>query len=806
MFVSYKWLQQYVDIDGLTAEQLADKITKAGIEVEGVELLNQGATNVVVGYVMEREKHPEADKLSKCLVDVGEDEPVQIICGAKNVAQGQKVAVAKVGARLPGGLKIKKAKLRGEASHGMICSLTELGIEGKLVPKEYAEGIFVFPADAEVGADATQQLNLDDQVLELGLTPNRADCLNMLGVAYEVAAILGKEVKMPKIELQETNEKASDYISIRVDAPEQNPLYIAKVVKNVKIGPSPIWMQTRLMAAGVRPLNNVVDITNYILMEYGQPLHAFDYDKLGSKEIVVRLAEEGEKIETLDGTERTLKNDHLLITNGSKGVAVAGVMGGANSEVDENTVNVLIESAYFTGSAIRKASKDLGLRSEASARYEKGIDPQRTFEAAQRAAALMAQYAGGEVLEGAVEVNNLKLEQNTVSISVEKINSVLGTAITAEEVSTIFTNLKFSFMQGAGTFRVEVPTRRPDITIEEDLVEEVGRLYGYDHIPATLPVAETTRGKLSEKQAKRRKTRRYLEGAGLYEAITYSLTSAEKAKQYALKETTLEPIRLALPMSEERSQLRLSLVPHLLEAASYNNARKIENVALYEIGSVFLPAGQGEQPKEEQHLAGVMTGLVLNHPWQGEKKAVDFYVVKGVLEGLFDVLGVTEKISYAAAKRADLHPGRTASILLDGEEIGYIGQVHPEMQKQLDVKETYVFELSLAALFGADVAEVSYESIPRFPSMTRDMALVVKAEVLAGDVHRTIVEAGGELLKEVALFDLYEGEKMEAGKKSLAFSLRYYNPERTLMDEEVTEAHSRVLQAVEETFGAELRK
>ncbi|WP_342044681.1 phenylalanine--tRNA ligase subunit beta [Bacillus sp. OTU530] len=806
MFVSYKWLQQYVDIDGLTAEQLADKITKAGIEVEGVELLNQGATNVVVGYVMEREKHPEADKLSKCLVDVGEDEPVQIICGAKNVAQGQKVAVAKVGARLPGGLKIKKAKLRGEASHGMICSLQELGIEGKLVPKEYSEGIFVFPADAEVGADAIEQLNLDDQVLELGLTPNRADCLNMLGVAYEVAAIIGKEVKMPSIELQETNEKASDYISIRVDAPEQNPLYIAKVVKNVKIGPSPIWMQTRLMAAGVRPLNNVVDITNYILMEYGQPLHAFDYDKLGSKEIVVRLAEEGEKVETLDGTERTLKNDHLLITNGSKGVAIAGVMGGANSEVDENTVNVLIESAYFTGSAIRKASKDLGLRSEASARYEKGIDPQRTFEAAQRAAALMAQYAGGEVLEGAAEVNNLKLEQNTVSVSVEKINSVLGTAITAEEVAAIFTNLKFPFSQENGTFQVEVPTRRPDITIEEDLVEEVGRLYGYDHIPATLPVAETTRGKLSEKQAKRRKTRRYLEGAGLYEAITYSLTSAEKAKQYALKETALEPIRLALPMSEERSQLRLSLVPHLLEAASYNNARKIENVALYEIGSVFLPAGQEEQPKEEQHLAGVMTGLVLNHPWQGEKKAVDFYVVKGVLEGLFDVLGVTEKISYAAAKRADLHPGRTASILLDGEEIGYIGQVHPEMQKQLDVKETYVFELSLAALFGADVAEVSYESIPRFPSMTRDMALVVKADVLAGDVHRTIVEAGGELLKEVALFDLYQGEKMEAGKKSLAFSLRYYNPERTLTDEEVTEAHSRVLQAVEETFGAELRK
>ncbi|MFX3623967.1 MAG: phenylalanine--tRNA ligase subunit beta [Ectobacillus sp.] len=805
MFVSYRWLQEYVDLDGITASELADKITKSGIEVEGVEVLNKGISNVVVGYVREREKHPEADKLSKCLVDIGEEEPVQIICGAKNVAQGQKVAVAKVGARLPGGLKIKKAKLRGEVSQGMICSLQELGVDSKLVPKEYAEGIFVFPSDAQVGADAIELLNLNDEVLELGLTPNRADCLNMLGVAYEVAAILGREVKLPKAELVEVSEKTSDYISVKVEAPEQNPLYIAKMVKNVKIGPSPIWMQTRLMAAGVRPINNVVDITNYILMEYGQPLHAFDYDKLGSKEIVVRLASEGEKIETLDDTERILKAHHLVITNGTKPVAVAGVMGGANTEVDENTTNVLIESAYFTGATVRQASKDLGLRSESSTRFEKGIDPARTFEAAQHAAALMAKYAGGEVLEGVVEVDHLNHEDHIVSVTVEKINSVLGTAVTAQEVASIFTNLKFPFTETEGTFHVSVPTRRPDITIEEDLVEEVGRLYGYDHIPATLPVAETTRGKLSQKQSKRRKVRRFLEGAGLYEAITYSLTSAEKAKQYALKETAANPVSLALPMSEERSQLRLSLLPHLLEAVAYNNARKIENVALYEIGSVFIP-GDDELPKEEQHLAGVMTGLYLHHPWQGEKKAVDFYVLKGILEGVFETLGVAEHVSYKAAKRADMHPGRTASILLNGEEIGFIGQVHPEMQKQLDIKETYVFELSLVALFQAEVPEIRYESIPRFPSMTRDMALVVGKEVLAGDVREAIVAAGGELLKDVTLFDLYEGEKMEPGKKSLAFSLRYYNPERTLTDDEVAKAHEHVLKTLETTFGAELRK
>ncbi|WP_144550930.1 phenylalanine--tRNA ligase subunit beta [Bacillus mycoides] len=806
MFVSYRWLQEYVDIKDVTAQELADKITKSGIEVEGVEVLNKGVKGVVVGHVLECEKHPEADKLSKCLIDIGEEEPVQIICGAPNIAKGLKVPVAKVGAVLPGNFKIKKAKLRGEASHGMVCALQELGIDGKLVAKEYADGIFIFPSDAEVGADALEILNLHDEVLELGLTPNRADCLNMLGVAYEVAAIYGREVKLPAADLQEIADKTSDYISVSVEATEQNPLYIAKMVKNVKIGPSPMWMQTRLMAAGIRPISNVVDITNYILIEYGQPLHAFDYDKLGSKEIVVRLAKEGEKIQTLDDQERTLQGHHLAITNGSKALAVAGVMGGAESEVDNDTVNVLIESAYFEGQTVRRASKDLGLRSESSARFEKGIDPTRTFEAIQHAAALMAKYAGGEALEGVVEVDNLQVQERTVSVTAEKVNRVLGTEISASEMGTIFTNLKFPFTEVEGTFHVNVPVRRPDITIAEDLVEEVGRLYGYDHIPVTLPTGTMTRGKLTAAQTKRRKVRRYLEGAGLYEAITYSLTSADKAKQYMVEPNEKSPVNLALPMSEERSQLRLSLVPQLLEAVSYNNARKNDSVALYEVGSIFLPTAEGELPKEEQHLAGVMTGLALHHAWQGEKKVVDFFVAKGVLEGLFDVLGVASSITYAPAKREGMHPGRTADILLDGEVIGFIGQLHPETQKQLDVKDTFVFELSLVKVFGADVEETYYSAIPRFPSMTRDMAVVVTTEVKAGEMKQIIAGAGGELLKEVTLFDLYEGEKMEEGKKSLAFSMNYFDPERTLTDEEVTEAHNRVLTVVEEKFGAELRK
>lgn len=618
MFVSYKWLQEYVDLTGITAKELADRITKSGIEVESVEVLNKGAKGVVVGHVLEREQHPNADKLSKCLVDIGEEEPVQIICGAPNVAKGQKVAVAKVGAVLPGNLKIKRAKLRGEESNGMICSLQELGIESKLVPKEYADGIFVFPSDAPVGADALELLNLDDEVLELGLTPNRADCLSMIGVAYEVAAILGRDVKLPTIELQENDENVHDYISVRVDAPEDNPLYAGRIVKNVKIGPSPLWMQTRLMAAGIRPHNNVVDITNYILLEYGQPLHAFDYDRLGSKEIVVRRAKAGETIVTLDDTKRTLTEDHLVITNGTEPVALAGVMGGANSEVRNDTTTVFIESAYFTSPVIRKASKDHGLRSEASTRFEKGIDPARTKEALDRAAALMAEYAGGEVVGGIVEVNTLKEQEVTVTITLDRINRVLGTTITKDEVATILTNLQFAFMEDNGTFTITVPSRRRDISIEEDIIEEVARLYGYDRLPATLPVAEAKPGKLTAYQAKRRQVRRYLEDVGLFQAITYSLTSEEKATMFALE--TAEPIRLALPMSEERSVLRQSLLPHLLEVASYNRARQVENVAVYETGAVYLANGDNELPSEKERLAGVVTGVWHAHLWQGEKK------------------------------------------------------------------------------------------------------------------------------------------------------------------------------------------
>jgi phenylalanyl-tRNA synthetase beta chain len=803
MFVSYKWLQDYVDLSGVTPTELAEKITKSGIEVEGVEVLNEGISGVVVGYVMEREQHPNADKLSKCLVDIGAEAPVQIICGAKNVAQGQKVAVATVGAILPGDFKIKKAKLRGEESNGMICSLQELGIEGKLAPKEYAEGIFVFPADTEVGSDAMTQLNRDDQVLELSLTPNRSDALSMLGVAYEVAAILGREVKLPEANVTEATEKASDYISISVDAKEENPLYVGKVIKNVKIGPAPLWMQTRLMAAGIRPHNNVVDITNYILLEYGQPLHAFDYDRLGSKEILVRLAHEGEVVETLDDVKRTLSSDELVITNGQIPVALAGVMGGANSEVSSDTTTVLLESAYFKGGSIRKTSKTHGLRSEASARFEKGVDPNRVRAAAERAAYLMELYAGGEVLEGSVVADSLEIQPAVVSTTLEKINNVIGMKLDIKTVEAIFARLKFDVETDNEVFKVTVPTRRGDITIEEDLIEEVARLYGYDNIPSTLPIGEATPGRLSDYQLKRRIARNYLESTGLYQAVTYSLTSEDKVSQYALDKR--EPIRLAMPMSEERSLLRLSIVPQLLEVLKYNAARQHDSTGVYETGAVFLAESGQELPQEQEHLAVALTGLWHSHLWQGEKKPVDFYVLKGILEGLFAKLGLQEKVEYRKASIEGMHPGRTAEVLLEGRSIGFVGQIHPQVQKEKDLKDTYVSEINLREALQASTEPLKYQSIPRYPSITRDIALVVDKAVSSFELKSVIQIAGGALLKEVQVFDLYEGDRLEAGTKSIAFSLKYFDPERTLTDEDVTKTHQQVLNALEQKTGAVLR-
>ncbi len=654
MLVSYKWLSQYIDLSGVSAKELAEKITRAGIEVDVIHERRKGIENVVIGHVVERKQHPNADKLSVCQVDLGEEEPVQIVCGAPNVNTGQRVAVAKVGATLPDNFKIKKAKLRGEVSHGMICSAQELGIEERLVAAEFKEGIMVLPEDLNIGSSVIDHLDLDDAILELDLTPNRSDCLSMLGVAYEVGAILNREVRLPEVRLQEEKESISAQVKVTIEAKEQCPYYVAKMVKGVQIGRSPLWLQNRLIAAGIRPINNVVDVTNYVMLEYGQPLHAFDASQIKEGHIIVRQATDGEKVVTLDDQERALTSGMLLITDPEKIIAVAGVMGAANSEVTNETKDVIIESAYFAGHSVRNTSKLLGLRSEASSRFEKGVDPARIQAAANRAASLLAELAGGQIISGMAEEQVKDFPRADICLNIVRLNKVLGTSLRTEEVSQIFDRLSFEYENKGNEICVEVPTRRPDITIEEDLMEEVARLYGYDLIPTTLPSGVTTPGSRTKKQKIRGIVKKFLQGAGLHQIITYSLTSKKNVEWKGIFAQQANPVSLAMPMSEERSHLRTSIIPNLLEVVGYNKNRKQLDTQLFEIGHIFLSEEEKltTLPQENELVAGVLTGLWQVHPWQQVKVPVDFYVAKGIIEGLLEKLGIASYQFEAATLEA----------------------------------------------------------------------------------------------------------------------------------------------------------
>lgn len=807
MLVSINWLKNYVNLGGETPESLADKITKTGIEVEGITYVTDGLEDVVVGYVESCEKHPDADKLNLCQVNVGE-ETLQIVCGAPNVAAGQHVIVAKVGAVLPGNFKIKKAKLRGQASNGMICSLQELGVQEQYVPKDIADGIFVFDEAVKVGEEASHYLNLDDAILELGLTPNRSDALSMLGVAYEVGAILNEPVHLPDESYTTAPIEASELVTVKVEAKEDNPYYGAFIAKDVTIKKSPQWMRNFLIAAGIRPINNVVDITNYVLLEYGQPLHAFDFKKFESDEVVIRRAHEEETFVTLDDETRSLSTEHLVITNGKVPTALAGVMGGRDSEVSAETTTILLEAAYFAGKRVRQAVKDHQLRSESSTRFEKGVDPNRVKKAAYRALHLLETYAEATILSGVSEVDTLTYDEKEVVMTTDRINDRLGTTISDDEIAIILDKLAFNFDREDHMFTVHVPTRRQDITIFEDMLEEVARIYGYDNLAYTLPEGGQHAGKLTEAQQLRRAIKHYMEGAGLNEAITYSLTTEERAKQLVspeLKDIAQSAIRLKMPMSEEHSTLRLSILPEMLDVISYNQARKQKDLAFYELGSVFISSEQTvtRQPDETLRVSGALTGQWLSHLWQQEQKAVDFYVVKGILEGLFGRLNL--KVSYQTAELEGMHPGRTAIVRLNDQTIGFLGQVHPTLAKGYDVKETYVFDLNVDAIIEAVDKAPNFNKIPRFPTITRDIALVVDETEAAGEIKATIEASAGRLLQSVTIFDLYQGEHLEAGKKSLAFSLLYLDPERTLTDEEVETSYQDVLEEVKIKHRALLR-
>lgn len=800
MLISNEWLKDYVDA-GVKVEDLAERITRTGIEVDDMIDYTKDIKNLVVGYIQSKEKHPDADKLNICQVDIGEEAPVQIVCGAPNVDAGQHVIVAKVGGRLPGGIKIKRAKLRGERSEGMICSLQEIGISSNVVPKAYENGIFVFPTEVEPGTDALTALYLNDQVMEFDLTPNRADALSMVGTAYEVAALYQTEMTKPTTKSNEISESARNELSVTINNPEKVPYYSARVVKNVSIEPSPIWMQARLIKAGIRPINNVVDISNYVLLEYGQPLHMFDQDHIGSKEIVVRQAKDEETMTTLDNNERKLVDTDIVISNGQEPIALAGVMGGDFSEVTEQTTNVVIEGAIFDPVSIRHTSRRLNLRSEASSRFEKGIATEFVNEAVDRACYLLQELASGEVLKDRVSSGDLGSFVTPIDITAEKVNKTIGFNLSNDEIQAIFKQLGFETTLKGETLTVNVPSRRKDITIKEDLIEEVARIYGYDEIPSSLPVfGEVTSGELTDRQHKTRTVKETLEGAGLNQAITYSLVSKDHAKDFALQERPT--ISLLMPMSEAHATLRQSLLPHLIEATAYNVARKNKDVRLYEVGRVFFGNGEGELPDEVEYLSGILTGEYAVNAWQGKKEEIDFFIAKGVVDRVAEKLNL--EFSYKAGKIEGLHPGRTAIVSLEGQDIGFIGELHPQVAADNDLKRTYVFELNYDAMMQVAVGYINYEQIPKFPGVTRDIALEVNHDVPSSELKQIIHNNGEDILQSTLVFDVYEGEHLEKGKKSVAIRLNYLDTEDTLTDERVSKIHDKILEALQ-AQGATIR-
>ncbi|HHW7118736.1 TPA: phenylalanine--tRNA ligase subunit beta [Staphylococcus aureus] len=800
MLISNEWLKEYVTIND-SVSNLAERITRTGIEVDDLIDYTKDIKNLVVGFVKSKEKHPDADKLNVCQVDIGEDEPVQIVCGAPNVDAGQYVIVAKVGGRLPGGIKIKRAKLRGERSEGMICSLQEIGISSNYVPKTFESGIYVFSEAQVPGTDALQALYLDDQVMEFDLTPNRADALSMIGTAYEVAALYNTKMTKPDTTSNELELSANDELTVTIENEDKVPYYSARVVHDVTIEPSPIWMQARLIKAGIRPINNVVDISNYVLLEYGQPLHMFDQDAIGSQQIVVRQANEGEKMTTLDDTERELLTSDIVITNGQTPIALAGVMGGDFSEVKEQTSNIVIEGAIFDPVSIRHTSRRLNLRSESSSRFEKGIATEFVDEAVDRACYLLQTYANGKVLKDRVSSGELGAFITPIDITADKINRTIGFDLSQNDIVTIFNQLGFDTEINDDVITVQVPSRRKDITIKEDLIEEVARIYGYDDIPSTLPVFDkVTSGQLTDRQYKTRMVKEVLEGAGLDQAITYSLASKEDATAFSMQQR--QTIDLLMPMSEAHASLRQSLLPHLIEAASYNVARKNKDVKLFEIGNVFFANGEGELPDQVEYLSGILTGDYVVNQWQGKKETVDFYLAKGVVDRVSEKLNL--EFSYRRADIDGLHPGRTAEILLENKVVGFIGELHPTLAADNDLKRTYVFELNFDALMAVSVGYINYQPIPRFPGMSRDIALEVDQNIPAADLLSTIHAHGGNILKDTLVFDVYQGERLEKGKKSIAIRLNYLDTEETLTDERVSKVQAEIEAALIEQ-GAVIR-
>lgn len=806
MRVSYQWLKDYVDID-ITPQELADKLTLSGLAVDVVEELGAEIDKVVTGRILKIERHPNADKLVVCTVDVGQGENLQIVTGATNVREGHIIPVALEGAKLAHGLQIKRSKLRGVESRGMLCSGQELGMETKLLSPDMAHGILILTEDTPIGMDAKEVLGLTDSVLELDLTPNRGDALSMIGVARDVAAILKKELKLPVTEFTEGAERTEDLAKIDIEAPELCRRYVARVIKGIKIGPSPLWLQNRLRAAGIRPISNIVDVTNYVMLELGQPLHAFDYDKLTNHHIIVRRAKENEKIVSLDDVERTLNQEMLAITDEAAPVAVAGVMGGLDSEVTDTTTNILLESAYFHPINVRRTSKALGLRSESSMRFEKGIDINGCRRAADRAIQLMQQLAGGQVAAGAIDNFPNPITEKTIQLRPSRVNWLLGVEIPQAEIKDIMERLQFRVQEQGDSLLVTIPTFRPDITGEWDLVEEVARMYGFNQIPDTLPFGASTQGARTPEQQLNWDIRKVMTSCGFSEVVTYSFVHPRIFDLMNLPQDSKfrNVVKIQNPLSEEQSIMRTVLVPSLLEVLQKNFNRRAQNGAIFEVSRVFYPVEGKPLPEEVPVLAAVALGNV-PRTWNQLARPMDYYYIKGVAEQLLEFLSVTG-VTFSRHQDPSFHPGRCAKIEINGEMLGVVGELHPNVIENYELPGRAVaMKLDLKVLAQSNRPVKQYQSLPKFPIVERDLAVLVKQEIAASEMLSIIGKAAGNLLREADIFDVYQGSQVPAGFKSVAFSMKFQAPDRTLTDDEINDKINRITKSLAAQTGAELRK
>ncbi len=814
MKITWNWLAEYVDLSGLTPEQTASDLTNAGIPVEWMERLGPSLPGVVVGRVLSVAAHPDADRLRVCTVDVGAASPLAIVCGAANVAAGQKVPVACDGAVLPGGA-ITRSKLRGVVSEGMVCSAAEIGLNTKLLPKEQTSGILVLQDDARVGEPVAAYLGFDDVVLELELTPNRGDCLSLRGVAYEVAALYGRAVRMPD-DAQSPRLRAGEFpLSVRIDT-DLCQGYAAQVVAGVVPGPAPIWMQMRLLAVGVRPTGNIVDITNYVMYEWGQPLHAFDYDAIADGGIVVRQARDDEEVATLDGQTRRLWPDVTLIADGRKALGLAGVMGGRDSEVTGATRTVVIESARFDPLQTRKTGKALQLRSEAEQRFERGVDPAVVKPALARAVALLERHAAGRagapVFAGALpDADETAVE---VVVSPAAIGGLLGYEVTAQELTMVCGRLGFAVRAdgapGGDRLRVSVPSRRADVAAQEDVAEEFARLAGYDRIPATLMEGELTAGGLTPRQHLQRSLRHFLLSRGLQEVWTYTLTSHAQLEKAAIVEG--HPLRQAAaldnPLSEERAVLRTTMLPSLLEVAQYNANRRAPDIRIFELGAVFYPLRLPveEQPGEARMLAGLLSGRADAGGWQGAARAFDFFDVSGMVEDILDCAGVSRRAVEAAPDTSPyFQPGQAAMFTIGGLQIALFGQVRTTVAERFDLHRAYYFEVDFDALDSLARTRLHVQRLPRHPASERDLALVVADAVTAQQLLSAVRKAAGPLLADVRVFDVFSGGATGDGRRSIGLRLVFQADDRTLTDDEINGSVAAALAGAARDVGAELR-